>query len=45
MTNLHPIFKYPDDDFTQLCLWCDTEIDHDISNICDSEKCKAKGVE
>ena len=32
-------------DFTPLCLHCDTVIDHDVSNICNSEKCRIEHIE
>ena len=44
MTRLHPIWGYPDDAFTQLCLMCDTEIDYADGNTC-SPECKRAAAE
>jgi hypothetical protein len=43
MTRLHPIWGTPDDAFIQLCLMCDTEIDHADGNTCSAE-CRAAAV-
>jgi len=43
MTRLHPIWKYPDDDFIPLCLHCDTEIDHANGNTCEAHKTISTG--